>query len=105
MGQSCRYASRMSSEMSAPRGTVQHPRSIWYAILKQEPKSWAQRAWAQGASIASASIASYEEKTMELSQIPQAWAERGFSCTGWTDPPGQVWANFVHEADELVTLV
>ena len=42
---------------------------------------------------------------MELSQIPQAWAERGFSCTVWTDPPGQVWANFVHEVDELVTLV
>ena len=23
----------------------------------------------------------------------------------WTDPPGQVWANFVHEVDELVTLI
>jgi uncharacterized cupin superfamily protein len=42
---------------------------------------------------------------MALSQISQAWAERGFSCTVWTDPPGQVWANFVHEVDELVTLV
>ena len=42
---------------------------------------------------------------MELSQIQQAWAERGFSCTVWTDPPGQVWANFIHEVDELVTLV
>jgi hypothetical protein len=37
---------------------------------------------------------------MELSQIPQAWAERGFSCTVWTDPPGQVWANFVHEVED-----
>jgi len=42
---------------------------------------------------------------MALSQISQAWAERGFSCTVWTDPPGQVWANFVHEVEELVTLV
>ena len=42
---------------------------------------------------------------MELSQIPQAWAERGFSCTVWIDQPGQVWANFVHETDELVILV
>jgi quercetin dioxygenase-like cupin family protein len=42
---------------------------------------------------------------MEVLQISQAWAERGFSCTAWTDPPGQVWANFVHEVDELVTLV
>ena len=42
---------------------------------------------------------------MELSQIQRAWAERGFSCTVWTDPPGQVWANFIHEVDELVTHV
>ena len=42
---------------------------------------------------------------MESLQIQQAWAKRGFSCTLWTDPPGQVWANFVHEVDELVTLI
>ena len=42
---------------------------------------------------------------MELSQIQQVWAERGLGCTVWTDPPGQVWANFIHEVDELVTLV
>ena len=42
---------------------------------------------------------------MEPSHIQQAWDKRGFSCTVWTDPPGQVWADFVHETDELVTLV
>ena len=42
---------------------------------------------------------------MEPSQIQQAWAERGFSCTVSTDPYGQVWANFIHEVDGLVTLV
>jgi quercetin dioxygenase-like cupin family protein len=42
---------------------------------------------------------------MEPSHIQHAWARRGFSCTVWTDPPGQVWADFVHETDELVTLV
>jgi quercetin dioxygenase-like cupin family protein len=42
---------------------------------------------------------------MEPSHIQQAWDKRGFSCTVWTDPPGQVWADFVHEVDELVTLV
>ena len=42
---------------------------------------------------------------MELAQLQQAWTERGFSYTVWTDPPGQVWANFVHAVDELVTLV
>ena len=42
---------------------------------------------------------------MEPSQIKPAWAKRGFSCIVWTDPPGQVWQDFVHEVDELVTLI
>jgi len=42
---------------------------------------------------------------MEPSQLKQAWAQRGFSYTVWTDPPGQVWKDFVHDVDELVTLV
>jgi quercetin dioxygenase-like cupin family protein len=42
---------------------------------------------------------------MEPAQIKQAWAERGFSYTLWTDPPGQVWKDFVHDVDELVTLI
>ena len=42
---------------------------------------------------------------MEPSQIQQAWAERGFSCTMWTDPPGQVWADYVHDVEELVMVV
>ena len=33
------------------------------------------------------------------------WAARGFSCDIWTDPPGQVWADFVHATDELVMLI
>ena len=42
---------------------------------------------------------------MELSQIQQAWAERGFSCTVWTDPPGRSgrilsmrWMNWSHSS-------
>jgi uncharacterized cupin superfamily protein len=35
----------------------------------------------------------------------RAWAARGFSCDIWTDPPGQVWADFVHATDELVMLI
>jgi mannose-6-phosphate isomerase-like protein (cupin superfamily) len=30
------------------------------------------------------------------------WESRGFSCELWVDPPGQVWADFVHDVDELV---
>jgi uncharacterized cupin superfamily protein len=38
----------------------------------------------------------------DLDRIPDAWRARGFSCDIWTDPPGQVWADFVHAVDELV---
>lgn len=37
--------------------------------------------------------------------IAADWRSRGFSCGVWIDPPGQVWADFVHAADELVMLV
>ena len=33
------------------------------------------------------------------------WRKRGFSCGLWVDPPGQVWADFVHETDEIVMVV
>jgi len=30
------------------------------------------------------------------------WEARGFTCELWVDPPGQVWPDFIHDADELV---
>lgn len=42
---------------------------------------------------------------MDQVKVRTDWAQRGFSCGLWTDPPGQVWANFVHETDELVMLI
>jgi quercetin dioxygenase-like cupin family protein len=42
---------------------------------------------------------------MEAAQIQQDWRQRGFSYTLWSDPPGQVWQNFVHETDELLVLL
>lgn len=38
----------------------------------------------------------------DLSQVPAQWRARGYSCDIWSDPPGQVWADFVHDVDELV---
>jgi uncharacterized cupin superfamily protein len=38
-------------------------------------------------------------------KVAADWAARGFSCDLWTDPPGQVWADFVHATDELVMLI
>jgi len=38
----------------------------------------------------------------DLDRVPDDWRARGFSCDIWVDPPGQVWADFVHSVDELV---
>ena len=37
-------------------------------------------------------------------QIKQDWNSRGYSFGVFRDPPGQVWADFVHRTDELVLL-
>jgi len=37
--------------------------------------------------------------------IARAWRKRDFSCDLWVDPPGQVWADYVHDVDELVMVV
>jgi mannose-6-phosphate isomerase-like protein (cupin superfamily) len=43
--------------------------------------------------------------TVDKAKVKKDWAGRGFSCDLWVDPPGWVWADFVHETDELVMLV
>ena len=44
---------------------------------------------------------------MELNRnrISADWAERGFNCDLWVDPPGQRWEDFVHDTDELVLVL
>ena len=41
-------------------------------------------------------------KSANRETVAREWAGRGFSCDIWIDPPGQVWADFVHDTDELV---
>ena len=41
---------------------------------------------------------------MNLNQIKENWNYRGYSFGVFKDPPGQVWADFVHKTDELVEL-
>ena len=36
--------------------------------------------------------------------IKQNWNSRGYSFGVFRDPPGQVWADFIHHTDELVVL-
>ena len=38
---------------------------------------------------------------IDLQKIEKDWKTRGFSFGVWTDVPGQVWEDFVHETDEL----
>jgi len=42
---------------------------------------------------------------MDTGEIAKNWEARGFSCELWTDPPGKVWTDVVHKADELLMLV
>lgn len=37
--------------------------------------------------------------------VVRDWIARGYSCRGFTDPPGREWRDFVHDTDELVTVV
>ena len=38
-------------------------------------------------------------------KIALDWKARGFSFGVYTDPPGQVWKDFVHDSDELLMVV
>ena len=42
--------------------------------------------------------------TINPDQIKQDWNSRGYSFGVFRDPPGHVWADFVHSTDELVVL-
>ena len=45
-----------------------------------------------------------KNKLMNPDQIKQDWNSRGYSFGVFRDPPGRVWADFVHRTDELVVL-
>ncbi len=45
------------------------------------------------------------DRRVDQEAVARAWRERGFSCGLWVDPPGQVWADYVHDVDELVMVV
>ena len=41
---------------------------------------------------------------MDSNQIKQDWNSRGYSFGIFRDPPGQVWADVIHQTDELLVL-
>lgn len=42
---------------------------------------------------------------VDVAAVTRNWIKRGFSCRAFIDPPGQEWRDFVHDTDELVTVV
>jgi len=46
-----------------------------------------------------------ESPTPDRTRIARDWESRGFSCDLWTDPPGARREDFVHDVDELLTVV
>ena len=41
---------------------------------------------------------------MDQEKIKKDWDSRGYSFGIFKDPPGKIWADFVHRTDELVVL-
>lgn len=39
---------------------------------------------------------------VDRAAVARDWRSRGFTCDLWVDAPGQVWADFIHDTDELV---
>jgi quercetin dioxygenase-like cupin family protein len=38
-------------------------------------------------------------------EVRRDWAQRGYSCQDFTDPPGREWNDFRHRTNELVTVL
>jgi len=37
--------------------------------------------------------------------VANEWKKRGYSCDEFVDPPGRTWTGFVHDCNELVTVI
>ncbi len=42
---------------------------------------------------------------LDKAVVAADWHGRGYSCGTFVDPPGQCWEGFVHDCNELVTVV
>ena len=38
-------------------------------------------------------------------EVSRAWKTSGYSCSLFVDPPGREWNGFVHQTNELVTVL
>lgn len=46
-----------------------------------------------------------DSERIDKETVRADWAQRGFTCELWVDPPDQVWRDFLHDVDELVLLL
>lgn len=44
-------------------------------------------------------------ETVNETKVDSNWYNRGFTCNKRCDPPGQIWADYAHDADELIMVV
>ena len=42
---------------------------------------------------------------VDKDRVRTDWAQAGYSCELWVDPPERVWSDFVHEADLRLLLL
>ena len=42
---------------------------------------------------------------VDKAAVTEEWVRHGYSCRWFVDPPGQEWNDFVHNCNELVTVV
>ena len=42
---------------------------------------------------------------LDKAAVARDWRVRGYSCLPFTDPPGRCWEDFVHDCNELVTVI
>lgn len=45
------------------------------------------------------------KRPVDHGAVARDWVQRGYSCSAFTDPPGQEWRDFVHDTNELVMVV
>ena len=42
---------------------------------------------------------------LDRAAVAAAWRAQGYSCGSFVDPPGRRWEDFMHDCNELVTVV
>ncbi|MGD8808431.1 MAG: cupin domain-containing protein [Gammaproteobacteria bacterium] len=47
----------------------------------------------------------YFKLPVDREAVAAEWNERGYSCHDFVDPPGRAWLDFLHDCNELLTVV